>query len=212
MREPRTAKSTGVSPTTSTARRRHLIAPMLVTGLMLGTGLAGCGDDKKASDSTDTTKKGGKATDVLSEALQAHVDGELDKAADLYRRVLTLDENNKFAHYNLGLISQTKGETAKAIDKYGLVLDLDPKYAPALFNLGILRADAGDTEEAISLYERAIKADGTLASAHFNLGLLLRRTGDDKRGNTEIARAIELDPSLSGEIPPPSLPSSTTTP
>ncbi len=191
---PRTA------PQRSTARWEAVAA----VGLVLL--IAGCGrsDEKANSEKVEMT---------LNEALQAHVEGRLTEARQAYREVLELDELNKFAIYNLGLIDQTTGYSTEAELKYRKVLELDPNYGPALFNLAIIRAKVGDTTEAISLYRRAIAAEPQNAPAHLNLGLLLRANGEVEVGEAEIKRALELDPNL--KLPPgqgqaPEPPSTTT--
>ena len=138
---------------------------------------------------------------TLAVALQAHSEGLIDEAADLYERVLVLDPRNKFAYYNLGLIEQTRGFDDEAVAAYREALAIDPSFVPALFNLAVLQAEQGMADEAISLYRTVIDTNEDHAAAHLNLGFLLLDTGHRSQGRAELGRATELDPSLVSRIP-----------
>src|SRR5581483_3482820 len=53
-------------------------------------------------------------TDPFSAGLSAHAAEHLTEAAKDYQQVLASSNNNKFAHYNLGLIDQVSGRLASA--------------------------------------------------------------------------------------------------
>lgn len=187
MDHGRARRPTARASTPRPFTRRMLTAAAV--GILAVT--AACGGDKASTEKVEAT---------LNDGLQAHVEGRLTEAAEKYNEVLKLDENNKFAIYNLALIDQTNGRPTDAELKYRKVLQLDPNYGPALFNLAIVRAGKGDPNEAISLYRRAIEAQPGNASAHLNLGLLLRANGQVDEGEAMIRKARELNPEL--EAPP----------
>jgi Tfp pilus assembly protein PilF len=145
-----------------------------------------------------------QGSDALNKGLQAHAAGKLDEATKDYREVLVHDPQNKYAYYNLGVISQTQNQPGAAENDYRLALSIDPNFSSALFNLAIIRANAGSTQEAIDLYRRAIAADPNNARAHLNLGILLRANGQAPEGQAEINTALQLDRTLT---PPPTVPS-----
>ena len=191
-----------VSPTIGAVGVHRSLRAVIVIGLACTmTMAAACGNNEDKADSaakTDTDKAANaeSVTASLNAALQAHVEGRNSEAVTRYQEVLKLDPKNKFAIYNIGLISQKAGNNADAEAKYREVLAIDPNYQPALFNLAIVRTAAGDTNEAVALYRRAIAADPNDASAHLNLGLLLRRTGSKAEGDAEVKKALELNPQL----------------
>jgi tetratricopeptide (TPR) repeat protein len=151
--------------------------------------------------SDDTEPQGGEPGPTLQEALQAHADGDLDAAADLYKQVLVLDPENKFAYYNLGLIHQTEGRLGAAAEQYQLALGIDPAFGPALFNLATVRTEEGAAEEAIDVYRQALEVNADNAAAHLNLGFLLVDNGERNEGKAELAIAVQLDPTLESRIP-----------
>jgi len=181
--------------------RRTIPAPMrvrvpvaFVLGLLVWGLLAAACSDAPEPGVTD-------ASHVLQQALQAHADGDLDAAADLYKRVLVLDPENKFAYYNLGLIHQTEGRLGAAAENYEQAIAIDPTFGPALFNLATVRAEEGAPEEAIDLYRQVLEVNADNAAAHLNLGFLLVDNGERKEGKAELAIAVQLDPTLESRIP-----------
>jgi tetratricopeptide (TPR) repeat protein len=149
--------------------------------------------------SDDTEPQGGEPGPTLQEALQAHADGDLDAAADLYKQVLVLDPENKFAYYNLGLIHQTEdGSGLRPRVPAGLDRSA---FGPALFNLATVRTEEGAAEEAIDLYRQALEVNADNAAARLNLGFLLVDIGERKEGKAELAIAVQLDPTLESRIP-----------
>ena len=173
-----------------TPRRAPLVAALIVLAILA----VSCSKDSNSNDQPT-------AAEVLDSALAAHAAGDLDKAVDLYERVLVLDPQNRFAYYNLGLIDQTRGLQDKAAAEYEQAIAVAPGFTPALFNLAIIRSEQGAIDEAIVLYRNVIAVNEGDAGAHLNLGFLLIDSGERKEGERELARAVELDPSLESRIP-----------
>lgn len=165
---------------------------MLVALVLLGS-IASCSGEEPAEQE--------RASLALTAALQAHQEGRLDAAVELYEEVLTLEPQNEFAWYNLGLIDQTRGDNARAEERYREAVSVDPDFVAALFNLGVLRTAAGDENEAIEFYRRVIAVQPGYAPAHLNLGFALIEIGDAVEGQAELQTATELDPSLASRIP-----------
>ncbi len=159
--------------------------------------LGGC-SDKEPGAASDTSHQ---EVDLLQQALNLHVAGDLVGARKIYIEIVKNDQNNKYAYYNLGLIDQTNGDLESAANEYSLALTIDSAYYPALYNLGIIRETSGNNSEAIGLYEKAIAASPDYARAHLKLGRLLKETGEVARGEAEIATAIELDPAIETAVP-----------
>jgi protein O-GlcNAc transferase len=141
-----------------------------------------------------------KAAEALDRGLKAHAEGRIDEAAEAYQEVLSLDPDNKYAHYNLGLIDHLAGRSQAAEVKYRLALSYDPDFVPALFNLAILRT-AESPAEAEDLYRHVIEVQPDHATAHLNLGFILISRGRQDEGQVLIDRAIELDPQLESRRP-----------
>lgn len=179
-------------------RRRALPAASLAFLITLSAGAATCSGDGGNGERA-------RAEEILQEGLRAHASGDLATAEEAYLLVIQLDPQNKFAYYNLGVISQGRDEPELATRNYRTTLRIDPDFVPALFNLAILRTEAGDADEAVTLYEHIISVDPShdlAAATHLNLGFLLIDLGKERRGRKELAEAVRLDPGLEDRIGP----------
>jgi Flp pilus assembly protein TadD len=180
-----------LSVTRSAPRARGLVAVAVLV-------LAACGGTPPAkSDSA-------LAAEALAAGIAAHKSGDITTAAKDYYLVLTYDQGNKFAFYNLGVIAQGNNRLMAAEGFYRLVLQLDPAYPSALYNLAIIRegGSSGDTE-ALDLYRAAAVGDPNNASYHLHLGTLLLKLGQVEAGQVEINEALRLDPTLIAPIVSP---------
>ncbi len=166
--------------------------------LLLVAVLAGCGGGKSDAE---------KASEALSEGIAAHNAGQLDRARELYLEVLRLDPRNKFAYYNLGLISQTTGGMADAENHYRIALGIDPAFVAAQFNLAILKRDTGQYQEAVDLFRSVTTLEPENAAAYYNMGIVLRALGSAAEGDAAIGQARALN----AQLPDPS-PIATATP
>jgi tetratricopeptide (TPR) repeat protein len=150
-----------------------------------------------------------EADELLQEGLEAHAEGDLETAEELYLEVIRLDPQNQFAYYNLGVIEHGRGELGEAAARYRTAISIDPDFVSALFNLAIVRTELGDAIEAIELYERVIRIEPENAAAHLNLGFVLVDRGSEVRGRRELEEAVRLDPSLADRAEPEASPSPT---
>jgi tetratricopeptide (TPR) repeat protein len=142
-----------------------------------------------------------RAAATLQAALQAHQEGRLERAVDLYKEVIALEPTNKFAWYNLGLIHQKQGDNPAAEESYREAIAIDPEFVAALFNLAVLQTAMGAQQEAIALYRRVLEVQPQYAPAHLNLGFALIDAGERREGKDELALAVQIDPSLASRIP-----------
>ena len=132
--------------------------PVVATGILV-VAVAAC------SSGSTTTKAPAGAAEVakaLDKALKEHVAGQTDEAVRDYKAVLAFDPKNKFAHYNLGLIYQTRGKNTAAEAEYRATLSIDAAYVPARLNLGELLLEAGRQQEGQAEIAAAVKLDPSL--------------------------------------------------
>jgi Tfp pilus assembly protein PilF len=188
-----------------TTERR--ISAALAT-LALTATLAGCSTDGTDQPSGSTSV--GSSPSPSSEPVEALIEtalGQLNAGDDVaargtFENVLTLDPENVYAHYNLGLIAQERGQTPQAVASYNKALAADASFGPALYNKGIL-TEATALDAAVELYRMAIEADPTFAPAYMRLGFALVHLGQPDEGEKYLAKGIQLDPSMT-EVAAPS--------
>ena len=179
----------------STFVSRRLIVTSVAAMALL---LSACGSAAAAQSDSQ------KAGVLLNSALAAHQAGRTAEAATNYKKVISLDPQNKWAHYNLGLIEQANGQNTAAEADYRAVLAVDPNFTSALYNLAILRTSAAP-QEAVDLYRHAISVAPKMGSAHLNLGFLLISLGQPAEGKAELDKAVAADPGLAARIPKPAV-------
>ncbi len=171
------------------ARMRSLVAVTSIAILF-----SACGEDATPQE---------QAQQLVAEGLEAHRDGDAEAARGKYNEALAKDPNNKFAHYNLGLIQQNAGDEAGAEAYYRKAIELDNNFVEALFNLATVRAGNEDYREAIELYEHIVELKPDYAEAHLNLGFAYQSYGQPEKAGPAFERAVQLDASLRSRIGQP---------
>ncbi|MGE5216944.1 MAG: tetratricopeptide repeat protein [Chloroflexota bacterium] len=112
----------------------------------------------------------------------------------LWRRVLEIDPNSSFAHYNLARYIARQGRYQEAITHYREALRIHPDDPDTHNNLGLMLASTGQVESSLAEFRRAIEIDRRYAKGYFNLGRVLSQQGDLGRAADNLRKAIQLDP------------------
>ena len=124
---------------------------------------------KKTSGNRPTTPFDNQAA-ILNEAIQHHMNGNLDEAEKGYRALVIKNALLPAAYSNLAVILKNAGKYEEAISLYKRALKIKPDYADAYNNLGNLQRKLGQLDEAITSCEQALKIKPDYAEAHHNLG------------------------------------------
>ncbi len=128
-------------------------------------------------------------------------------AIDDYKKAITIDKNNAFAHNNLGRAYREQGKTQnavdeynkKAIDEYNKAVTIDSHDPYAHLNLGSVFYDKGSPTQdfgfltqAIDEYKTAIAIDPRNSDAHVRLGLAFRAEGKHEEEKNEYDNALAI--------------------
>lgn len=163
----------------------------LLLGLIIGFAIWGSGGDSTAT--APPTSTGETTVDsLLADGLALQQSGQNEPAKAKYNEALALDPSNRFALYNLGVLSQTTGNPGQSIDFYRRALATDPAFNSARYNLALALRDTGDRAGAIAEFETLLTADPDGIGTLLNFGNLLIEEGDAERGQQLIDRANEL--------------------
>ena len=138
-----------------------------------------------------------KATEtgrLLQEALQYHRAGQMQKAEQVYRRVLSLDPDNGDANHLLGLIACQFNKIDIGIRLIRRAIQVNPGSVSALLSLGNVLMSQGDLEGAVSSYQRVLAIKPDFAEAHNNLGNALASRGDFDGAAASFRQAIAIKP------------------
>ena len=120
--------------------------------------------------------------------------GNMEKAAPRFQRALSIKQDYPYAHYNLGIVSESRGKMADAIGHYRNAIRYKPDHAPSHNNLAIGLFSHGDSAAAVRHLKLAIAADNTYAEAHSNLGIALGSQQDFDGAVRAFQAALRLDP------------------
>jgi Tfp pilus assembly protein PilF len=185
-----------------TSKNLGTVIAAIALSCSLALSLGGCSDSSPAGSSAVTPEIATTAATLVNEGLAQMASGDSAAAELTFRKVLALEPDNVYAHYNLGFIAQTNGDDRAARDAYELALASDDAFGPALYNLGILM-ERKDLDTAVDLYRRAIVADDSFAPAFMRLGFALVHQGLDEEGSGYLEQGIALDPAMT-EVEAPS--------
>jgi Flp pilus assembly protein TadD len=85
--------------------------------------------------------------------------GNLEKAADYFRRAIAIDSESALAHFNLGSVLDELGETETARQHLRLAVRLRPDYPDPHYNLAFVCEKLGATTEAREHWHAYLKLD-----------------------------------------------------
>jgi len=133
--------------------------------------------------------------DLLLDAEQAEMEGDLAAAESLYTTAMRADTVDPVLPFNLGNVFQAQGRSTEAKIAWQIAVARDPAFAEAWYNLAMAAEDEQQTDLAIAEYRRAVQAQSDYADAHFNLALLLTKLDRCSEALPVWERFLELDPS-----------------
>lgn len=140
---------------------------------------------------------GADATDRdFTKAMQAHKEGRLADARNLYQRILQTAPRHAGAVNALGMLRHQQGDSAQAVALIEQAVALAPGDAGFLNNLGNVHLECDRVDEAVACYRRAIALAPDWPMALNNLGHALKLSGALEEARACLLKAIRLDPSF----------------
>jgi tetratricopeptide (TPR) repeat protein len=98
-----------------------------------------------------------RAWEVLQDAYQAQMEGDYDRAVELYQSSLELHPTAE-AHTFLGWTYHFQGRVEEAIAECKRAIELDPEFGNPYNDIGAYLIELGRFDEAIPWLERATEA------------------------------------------------------
>lgn len=133
---------------------------------------------------------------ALQRGVDAHRDGDLDRAKALYLEVLAEEPDNPEALHLLSAVDGLQGRAEEGEKLCRRALELSPHRAAFHNTLGELLQKLERDDEAEPAYHQALKLQPEFAAAENNLGTLAFKRGDRDQALEHFRRAVELDPEL----------------
>jgi predicted TPR repeat methyltransferase len=132
--------------------------------------------------------------EAMSIAIVFQKHGQLDDAADVYRRVLELWPDHVDALHFSGVLAHQRGQSDAGLALVDRSLELNADQPDCYNNRGIILKALHREEEAAGAYRKAIALNPKHANAHSNLGVLLRAEGRFEEAEAEYREAIAINP------------------
>src|ERR1700675_3406812 len=136
-----------------------------------------------------------QAWQQLQDAYQAQMEGDYDRAVELYRRSLALHPTAE-AHTFLGWTFHFQGKVDEAIAECKRAIAVDPEFGNPYNDIGAYLIALGRFDEAIPWLESAVRAPRYEPRhyAYFNLGRVYAAKGMLQRARDCFNESLRLEP------------------
>jgi tetratricopeptide (TPR) repeat protein/SAM-dependent methyltransferase len=131
---------------------------------------------------------------VLNEAVRRHQAGQLEQAAALYRKVLTVQPDSADALHLLGMVALQQGQAKTAVDLIAAAIALNDCEAAYHFHLALALQTLNDMQGAVTGYRRALALKPDDPDIYNNLGNALAAQDRPEDALAALRRALHLQP------------------
>ena len=131
---------------------------------------------------------------LVNKAIKLHVRGKVDKAEEIYKKIINIDPNNIISLNNLGSILNTKENFEKSLNFVNRALEIKPDYDDALNNKGNCLKGLNRFDEAIEYYKKALIIKPDFVGALNNLATSYNSIGRHEEAIPIFKKVIELKP------------------
>jgi tetratricopeptide (TPR) repeat protein len=119
-----------------------------------------------------------------------HQAGDLGRAEQVYREVLTSEPGQPDAWYLLGAVQHVQGRLDEAVAAYHRAVATRPNHALTHHNLGVAYDTLGRTAEALASFQEAVRLNPEAADSYHSLGLIHQRLGQDEEARQWYEKSI----------------------
>ena len=136
-----------------------------------------------------------QAWEVLQDAYQAQMEGDYDRAVELYHSSLDLHETAE-AHTFLGWTYHFQGKLSDAIAECKRAIAIDPDFGNPYNDIGAYLIEQGELDQAIPWLEQAIAAKRYEPRhfPHYNLGRAYLGKEMYNQAMRSFEHALEIEP------------------
>ena len=131
--------------------------------------------------------------DLLEEAIKFHKEGFLEKAENIYQKIIRNEPQNFQAKHFLGVIFFSKKRYFESIKLIKDSIVINPENFSAYNNLGNVFKELKKYDEAINFYKNAIKLKKNYAIGFYNLAQIYKITSNFKLALDCYNKAILFD-------------------
>lgn len=129
-----------------------------------------------------------------------YLDGEYDKALDIFKEQISKNPSSSEAYFSLGLAYGKLGQLDKEITAFEEAVKLNPKRPELHFNLGSAYNDIGNKQQAVNVLKEAIRLKPEYLKAHYTICKIYFEMGDYDNAKKELEIVRKLDSSVVDEL------------
>ena len=130
----------------------------------------------------------------IQDAMALHQQGQLDRAADYYRQILTFAPRNAETLHLLGVIAYQTGKYQEAIELIDQAIAINPNVASYHSNRGNALKALKQLDAAVASYDKAISLNPDFADAYYSQGVVLQGLKKLDAAVASYDKAISLKP------------------
>ena len=119
----------------------------------------------------------------------------LEKASNIYKKILKKYPNNFDANFNLGTILAKKNNLKKSVELLEKAASINPSLEKIFNNLGLIYLNLGNIEKALEATNKAIKLNPNSFIALNHLGLIYSNLGNTSEAIVSYSKSLKLNPS-----------------
>ena len=132
--------------------------------------------------------------EAFTSAYQNHTQNKLEKAEELYKKVLKFNPKHIQSIFLLGSLLIQKKNFNPAVKFLKKAIDLNPNFADAFHNLGFAYIEMGEIEEGIKFFNKTIEINPKHQDVYYNLGNAMKQMGELKKSKECYLKSIQIQP------------------
>ena len=139
----------------------------------------------------------GTIDDMLLEAIQAHNNGELDKAIQIYSEILNSEPKPEspvlaVIHKHRGMAYFAKNDYASALEDFKESVSNDSNGFRAFYYIGIVQSIMGNHKDAVESFGKSLEINEYQSHAHFRRAVAYFELGEYEKSLADLNAAQAL--------------------
>jgi protein O-GlcNAc transferase len=134
----------------------------------------------------------------LAKALQYHQAGQLNKAEEIYKRIIEVNPNHSESLHLLGVIASQAGKKDIAVKLINKAIQHNPGNSIYYYNLGNVLKEQDNLTEAVSSFQKALEINPNYTKAYNNMGTIFTKQGRFDEATSCFQKVLEINPNHAG--------------
>jgi len=129
----------------------------------------------------------------FKKALEYHQSGQLQKAQEIYRKILETNPDHSDSLHSLGVIANQVGNNDMAVKLIGKAIEINSKEPIYFNNIGNAFKAQGDLKQAVSSYQKALLIKPDFVEALVSMGSAYNELGRSDEAISCFTKALQFN-------------------